>query len=99
MGRSRYAGSDVVGDHYGTWDDPTLRNVLGPDILDGVETLEHIVTAGDRLELIANQYYGDPDYWWVVALSNRILDPFSLVPGQRLRIPTDAKTILDKVHG
>jgi hypothetical protein len=99
MGRSRYAGSTVVdGFHYGTWSDPTSTNPLGPDILDGVDCVEHILVVGERLEIIAHQYYGDEDYWWVIALANRILDPFSLTPGTRLRIPSDARSILDKVQ-
>lgn len=99
MGRSRYAGSPIVdSNHYETWSDPTSNNVLGPEILDGVDTVDHVLGAGDRLDLLAYRYYGDEEYWWVIALSNRILDPFSLVVGTKLRIPVDAKTILDKVR-
>ncbi len=100
MGRSRYAGNPIVdGDHYATWRDPTQADPLGPDILDGVQTVEHALRLGERLDTIAHRYYGDSDYWWVIALANRIQDPFSLTVGQRLRIPTDVKSILDKVQG
>lgn len=99
MGRSRYAGSDVIdGDHYGTWIDPTSVDPLGPDILDGVETFDHIIQLGERLDAIAHKYYGDPDYWWAIALANRIQDPFSLTVGARIRVPTSVKAILDKVR-
>lgn len=99
MGRSRYAGTPVVDSHhYETWTDPTSTNPLGPDILDGVDTLEHILSAGDRLDVMAHKYYGDSEYWWVIALANRIQDPFSLTVGQRLRVPIDARTILNKVR-
>lgn len=99
MGRSRYAGSPTVdGNHYETWTDPISRNVLGPDILDGVETIEHILNFGERLEILAHTYYGDEDYWWIIALANRIQDPFTLTAGTRLRIPADARVILNKVH-
>lgn len=99
MGRSRYAGLPVIdGDHYATWADPTSRNPLGPDILDGVDTVEHVLQAGERLDVVAWKYYGDSEYWWVVAIANRIMDPFSLTVGTRLRIPLDAKSILDKVQ-
>lgn len=100
MGRSRYAGSTIVdGDHYATWRDPTRDNPLGPDILDGIQTVEHALKLGERLDTLAHKYYGDPDYWWVIALVNRIMDPFSLTVGRRLRIPTDVKSVLDKVRG
>jgi hypothetical protein len=99
MGRSRYAGNPIVdGNHYETWTDPTSSNVMGPDILDGVETVDHVLSVGERLDLLAYRYYGDEEYWWVIALANRIQDPFALTPGTRLRIPSDAKSILDKVH-
>lgn len=98
MGRSRYAGSEIIGGtHYGTWDDPASKNPYGPDLLDGVNTVDHIFRASDRLDIIAHRYYGDEDYWWIIALANRIMDPFTIEIGRRLRIPTEAKSILDKL--
>jgi nucleoid-associated protein YgaU len=99
MGRSRYTGGEVVdGNHFVTWPDPTSRDPLGPDILDGVEALEHVLKAGDRLDTLAHRYYGDSDYWWVIAVANRVQDPFSLRPGTRLRVPSDYRSILNKVQ-
>ena len=99
MARSRYAGTPVVdGHHYETWLDPTTVDPLGPDILDGIDTVEHVINAGERLDTLAFKYFGDEEYWWVIALANRILDPFSITVGTRLRIPSDARTILDKVR-
>jgi nucleoid-associated protein YgaU len=99
MGRSRYASSEVIdSNHYGTWSDPTTRFPLGPDILDGIQTVQHVLVLGERLDILATTYYGDPDYWWVIALCNRIVDPFSLVPGQVLRIATNVRSILDLVQ-
>lgn len=99
MGRSRYAGTQVVnGRYYAMWQDPSARDPYGPDILDGVETFEHIYQAGERLDAISYRYYGDEDYWWIIALANRISDPFVIPAGRRLRIPSDAKSILDKIN-
>lgn len=97
MGRSRYAGTTIIDGHYETWDDPAAANPLGPDILDGVKTVDHIYQAGDRLEIIAHKYYGDEEYWWVIALANRIIDPFAIPVGTTLHIPTEVKVILDKL--
>ena len=33
--------------------------------------LSHIWTTGDRLYKLANRYYGDPEYWWVLSWFNR----------------------------
>jgi len=98
MARSRYAGNVVIDNHYGTWVDPTAIDPYGPDILDGVQTVEHIVKSGERFDVLASRYYGDSEYWWVIALANRIADPFSLRAGHKLRIPLDIRSILDKVQ-
>lgn len=98
MGKSRYNGTEILdNNHYGTWDDPT-NGSNGLDILANVDTVDHIIKIGERLDTLAYVYYGDSDYWWIIALANRIIDPFSISPGDKLRIPRDAKTILDKVR-
>ena len=98
MGRSRYASSVIIdGTHYETWTDPTSYNFMGPDILDGIDTVDHVLKLGERLDILASIYYGDEELWWVIALVNRIQDPFSLAIGTRLRIPADARQVLSKV--
>ena len=32
----------------------------------------------DRLDIISTSFYGTPKYWWVIALANNIIDPFTL---------------------
>lgn len=98
MGRSRYSANVIVdGNHYETWTDPTSANVFGPEVLDGIDTVDHVLAAGERLDTLASVYYGDEELWWVIALANRVLDPFSLSVGRRLRIPADARQVLSKV--
>jgi nucleoid-associated protein YgaU len=41
----------------------------------------------DRLDVIANNYYGRASYWWIIALANKIIDPFTISIGTTLRIP------------
>ncbi len=45
------------------------------------------VTQGDRLDLIANNYYGDSRMWRAIAEKNDLEDPFNLEPGQLLTMP------------
>ncbi len=98
MGRSRYAASSIIdGTHYETWTDPTASDPFGPDILSGVDTVDHVIKAGERLDTLASLYYGDEELWWVIALANRIMDPFSLSIGTRIRVPSDARQVLGKV--
>lgn len=87
---SRYAQTPVV-----AWDPgdgrppiPHLARRLVP-LAERLATLgEHEVVAGDRLDLIAARYYGDPELWWRIADGNPAADPDELTDrvGRRLRI-------------
>jgi nucleoid-associated protein YgaU len=49
-----------------------------------------ITTVGDRLDILASQYYKDPTLWWVIASANNLRrDSVFITPGTQLRIPTD----------
>ena len=45
-----------------------------------------ISQAGDRLDLLANQFYGDVNLWWYIAKANG-LKFMTIAPGTSLRIP------------
>lgn len=45
------------------------------------------VTQGDRIDLIANNFYGDSRMWRAIAVDNDLDDPFNLKPGQLLSMP------------
>lgn len=47
----------------------------------------HTVQAGETLDRLAADYYGDPNDWRLIAAANRILNPLALRPGTRLAIP------------
>ena len=49
-----------------------------------------ITQDGDRLDLIANQFYGNSTLWWYIAKANH-LSFMTLEPGMRLRIPATTK--------
>ena len=57
--------------------------------LDGTVTIvEHLVTAGDRLDNITARYLGDPVQFWRVCDANLALEPDELTdePGESIRI-------------
>lgn len=45
------------------------------------------VVAGQSLQSIAHEEYGDPTAWRTIAEANGIDDPLRLAPGTRLRVP------------
>jgi len=49
---------------------------------------EHIVTEGERLDNIANQYLGDPERFWQICDANNVVHPDELTekPGNKIRI-------------
>jgi nucleoid-associated protein YgaU len=86
---SRYAASEIV---TSTDADGTERRYLRRRFIaspDGETTIaEHLVVAGDRLDVLAQRYYGDPLLSWRIADANRADDPSDLAgePGRVLRI-------------
>jgi hypothetical protein len=65
-----------------------VRRRFLPQPEDLVQTGEHVVTAGERPDLVAAKELGDPEQAWRIADANRVSDPGDLTaqPGRRLRI-------------
>jgi len=55
----------------------------------------YIVTqGGDRLDTLANQFYGDSSLWWIIATANNIHDAtFAVDAGTELRLPMNFRNI------
>jgi hypothetical protein len=50
----------------------------------------HTFSGHQRLDLIANQYYRNPEKFWLIADANTEMDPEDLLePGRQLLIPPD----------
>ena len=75
----------------------TYRALKYPPIPLSIEDIYVITTDGDRLDLLANQFYQDVDMWWIIATANPGVikrDTFNLKPGLEIRIPTDTQSIM-----
>ena len=57
-------------------------------------TVKHIWGTGDRYFKLANQYYGRPELWWIIARYNGAPTEASLKRGDVVLIPTPIETIL-----
>jgi hypothetical protein len=56
-----------------------------------------ITEEDDRLDLLANQFFGDASLWWVIATYNNLTDiDIKLEPGLQLRIPSNASSVTRK---
>lgn len=50
--------------------------------------LHYQVVYGDRMDMLANKFFGDPTLWWVIADSNpEVFYPADLAIGSIIRIP------------
>jgi len=66
--------------------------------------LYFIMQEGDRLDLLANQIYGDPSLWWIISCANPNLpqNSFYVPIGTQIRVPLDVTNILlkfDQING
>ena len=62
---------------------------LPPKIEKSADDIYIIARHGDRLDLLAYEYYGDQSHWWVLAQANNIgKGTFAIKPGIRVRIPS-----------
>jgi len=57
-----------------------------------------ITTIGDRYDTLANQYYKNSTYWWIISIANNTLKQDSLTPpiGVQIRIPNNISSILSQ---
>ena len=49
-----------------------------------------IATDGDRCDVISQQYYGTPDFWWFIASVNN-LNSNNIEAGTQLRVPVSTE--------
>jgi hypothetical protein len=47
-----------------------------------------MLVEGDRLDNLASDAYGDPDFWWLLAKYNRIIDPRDITSLAQIKIPS-----------
>jgi hypothetical protein len=90
---SRYYGSGTL-----TYITPTgqalaylaPRIVPQPGAPNFATVAQHVVRQGDRIDLVAAKYLGDPLIFWLICDANGATDPFELVetPGTVINITT-----------
>ena len=51
---------------------------------------------GDRLDSLADKFYGDHRLWWVIAKSNSIKGRIALETAKLIRIPGNITQIIEK---
>ena len=105
MAKSRFINTPVYRNltkeeprHYATWDLPLSMKGYGAiDLLKNQHTYSHTWQNGDRMDKLASKYLGDDNYGWLICLVNKINNPFSVVPGTVLQVPSNPQSILEQL--
>lgn len=61
--------------YYNTLDNKYIYG-LGTQIQKNIAYVAHKVTATDNLDSLALKYYGNPTYYWIIAMFNNINDAY-----------------------
>jgi hypothetical protein len=88
----------------GRYDNLNIQNKTGKGLVYHSQLLPYIeptdsdilivTEEDDRLDLLAYQFYGDSQLWWVIATYNNLTDiDTKLEPGLQLRIPVRASAV------
>ena len=73
----------------------SLNTIVYSSIPESDGDIYVITQMGDRLDHLANQYYGDVNLWWYIAKANN-LSFMTILPGIRLRIPATTEYAIGK---
>jgi len=73
-----------------------VRVTVYPPIKRHNEDIYVLTTTGDTLYALANKYYSDVNYYWIIGEANENLDKTTqnIRPGIQLRIPSQLTQIL-----
>lgn len=60
-----------------------------PEVPEQSDDVYYQVKYDDRIDLLAQTFYGEVGYWWVIAVANGMEDlPTDLVAGAVIRVPS-----------
>ena len=79
---------------YGT---PTVRNIP-EDAYEYLTFVEHIWKTGDLLTKLADKFYNEVNYWWLIALFNEKPTDFHFKPGDVVLIPLPLTKVLSLIQ-
>jgi nucleoid-associated protein YgaU len=84
-------GQFIAIDGFNFWDVLDL-----PEIPEKPSDITYQVQSGDRIDVLAEKFYGDPILWWVIAIANGLeILPTQLTEGSILRIPAPGYILHD----
>lgn len=98
---NRYANIEKIknqNEFVGTLGTQYYKDVTYPEIPSNENDIWVETEFGDRLDLLANQFYQDVTLYWIIAIANPDkvnMGSLFITPGTQIRIPTDLTNIID----
>lgn len=73
----------------------TSFRMLTDSELASIQYVNENWTSGQRLYKLAYKHYGNPQYWWIIALFNNIGSEANIQFGQVIKVPVPLDTMLN----
>ena len=75
----------------------TTANLISPTAEDMLDlTIESRVwTVGEKYFKLADEFYGNPEYWWIIAWFNQKPLETDFIPGDIVNIPMPVERVLE----
>lgn len=95
MSLNRYSRSRIIRkEGKGMVTTSTAARLIFEGVKSGViQSQTLVLSEGQRLDLVAANYYGDPGFWWVIAAASGIGWQCQVPAGTMLKIPTSTSQI------
>lgn len=76
--------------HYET----NFTKKMSPQFKSKLRVLDHIWRRGDHFYKLSSEYYGSPEYWWIIAAYNYAPTESKIKFGDTIFIPLPLETLL-----
>jgi phage tail protein X len=91
---NRYRNTPIKKDYNGK---RYLKNVVYPNIPESIDDIYVETEYGDRVDVLAYQFYNDTSLWWIITTANPgklRRDSYVCPPGLQIRIPLNPSPII-----
>jgi len=90
--RNTSTGKDSLGKRY-------IKNPIYPNIPETLDDIYVETEYGDRVDVLAHQFYNDPSLWWIITTTNPgklRRDSYVCRGGLQIRIPINPNPIIEE---
>ena len=75
-----------------------IKSTLYPPIPRSPDDFYIISRPGDRLDLLSQEFYKTPAYWWVIAIANSFVKASLYIPpNEQIRIPGNISSVINNL--